>query len=168
MQLAQASSHLHNPPVLPIGAGSCRGRSVSRVALAPSRERRAFGRALDGDLCAARGCPAWRTAWPDLAGAVIGAALRLRHWAADAGQLTGARRRARRASARRGAAGRRPTVDGWPIAHSALPSGDSVRQSRTPDEIVPTAADPALGPDGWRAAGVPLKGCRESLTKPCG
>ena len=38
--------------------GSCRGRSVSRVALAPSRQRRALGRALDDDLCAATGCPA--------------------------------------------------------------------------------------------------------------
>ena len=40
-----------------VGAGTCRGRSVSRVALAPSR-RDALGRALDGDLCAARECPA--------------------------------------------------------------------------------------------------------------
>jgi hypothetical protein len=35
---------------------------------------------------------------------------------AGAGQLTGVRRRARRASARQGAAGRRPTVRGWPTA----------------------------------------------------
>src|SRR6266704_3139164 len=33
-------------------------RAYSRVALAPSRERRTLGRALDGDLCAATGCPA--------------------------------------------------------------------------------------------------------------
>jgi hypothetical protein len=82
-----------SPPVLPIGVGSCQGRSQSRVTLAPSsvtaggRTSRVWSvlligaevlpwkisvkggacaiasatrprRALDGDLCAARGCPA--------------------------------------------------------------------------------------------------------------
>jgi hypothetical protein len=40
----------------------------------------------------------------------------LRHRLTGAGQLTGVRRRVRRASARQGAVGRRPTVRGWPTA----------------------------------------------------
>ena len=54
------------------------------------------------------------------AGSVTGNRYGLRHRPADAGQLTGVRRRARRASARQGAAGRRPTVSGLP---TALPLG---------------------------------------------
>ena len=54
------------------------------------------------------------------AGAVTGLRYGLCHRPAGAGQLTGVRRRARRASARQGAAGRRPTVRGWPTAPPLL------------------------------------------------
>jgi hypothetical protein len=47
----------------------------------------------------------------------------LNHRPAGAGQLTGARRSARRASARQGAAGRRHTVCGWPTAPPLLAHG---------------------------------------------
>ena len=97
---------------------------MSRVALAPSRQRRALGRALDGDLCAARGCPARRTAPVRLRRrGHRGRRYGLSHRPAGAGQLTGVRRRARRASARQGAAGRRPTVGEWPTAPSACGHG---------------------------------------------
>ena len=57
-----------------------------------------------------------RTAQSDYASAVTGQRYGLSHRPAGAGHLTGVRRRARRASARQGAAGRRPTVGGLPTA----------------------------------------------------
>ncbi len=99
---------LGSTPVLLIGAGACRGRSQSGVALAPS-EGRALGRALDGDLCSARECPARggrpgqfsraRSPWVRCCGNCL---------AAGAGVLTWWRRRAQRAPARQGAACRPP------------------------------------------------------------
>ena len=85
-----------------------------------------------------------RTARSDYAGAVTGQRYGLRHRPAGAGQLTGVRRRARRASARQGAAGRRPTVRGWPTAPPLWPWWRSVCQSRIlPDDFALAAPDPA-------------------------
>jgi len=77
---------------------------------------------------------------------------------AGAGQLTGVRRRARRASARQGAAGRRPTVPAWPTALRSWPRVPlSSPVTHFAHDYALTALDPAPGPDGWRAAGAPLK-----------
>ena len=104
-----------------------------------------------------------RTARPDQAAAVTGQRYGLRHRPAGAGQLTGVRRRARRASARQGAAGRRPTVCGWPTAPRSGRWWRSVCQSRIlPDDFALAAPIRPGGPDGWRAAGAPLKPYRRS------
>jgi hypothetical protein len=140
--------------VLPIGAGSCRGRSVSRVALAPSRERRGATcerRALDGDLCAATGCPA-RGGRPGQMtqarspGSVTG----LCHRPAGAGELTGVRRRARRAPARQGPAGRRATVCGCPALFRSGPWWRSAASQAFPGWPGAGAFDPARRA-GWLA-----------------
>ena len=89
-----------------------------------------------------------RTARSDSAGAVTGRRYGLSHGPAGAGHLTGVRRRARRASARQGAAGRRPTVRGWltaPPLLAIVALGLSV--THIPDGYALTAADPAQRPD---------------------
>ena len=101
---------------------------------------------LDGDLCAATGCPARGGRPGQITQARSpGSVTALRHRPAGAGQLTGVRRRARRASARRGAAGRRPTVRrlGPPLP-LLWPWWRSVRQSR-------------ILPDGSRAVLRPIR-----------
>ena len=120
--------------------GSCRGRSVSRWSA--RSEARTYD--LDGDLCAATGCPA-RGGRPGQirrrghARGVTACAAGLRVRA----RLTGVRRRARRASARQGAAGR-PTIRSCPTAPRSGPGWRSVCQSRIhPDGSAPTASDPA-------------------------
>ena len=111
----EASRH---SPVLLIGAGSCRARLVSRWS-ARSEARTCD---LDGDLCAATGCPArGGTAWSDCAGAVTGQRYGLSHRPASAGQLTGVRRRARRASARAGRG--RPPPHSPRLAHRSAALG---------------------------------------------
>ena len=68
----------------------------------------------------------------------------LSHRPAGAGQLTGVRRRARRASARQGAAGRRPTVRGWPTAPLLLAMvAFGLPVTHSPDDYALAAADPA-------------------------
>ena len=69
----------------------------------------------------------------------------LSHRPAGAGQSTGVRRRARRASARQGAAGRRPTVGELPQLSCPGPGGTAIGQSRDlPDEDALTAARSGL------------------------
>ncbi len=87
--------------------------------------------------------------------------------AAGAGELTGVRRRARRASARRGAAGRRPTVGKLPTALPLCAGTALASRSHAffPMAFVLATADPAPGPDGWRAEGAPLKPWRK-LSQP--
>jgi hypothetical protein len=91
------------------------------------------------------------------AGAVTGERYGSGHRPAGAGQLTGVRRRARRASARRGAAGRRPTVCGRLFTPLLASDGARVLHTHFPGWLRAAASDPALRPDGWRAAGAPLK-----------
>ena len=91
------------------------------------------------------------------AGAVTGERYGLSHWPAGAGQLTGVRRRARRASARQGAAGRRPTVHGCPSLTRSGPVvalGLPVTHSLGGHALLRPSG---RRPDGWRAAGAPLK-----------
>ena len=64
-----------------------------------------------------------RTARSDCAGAVTGQRYGPGHRPTGAGQLTGVRRRARRASARQGAAGRRPAVVRLPTAPALARGG---------------------------------------------
>jgi hypothetical protein len=95
-------------PVLLIGAGSCRERSASRVCDCASN-RRALGRALDGDLCSARECPA-RGGRPGYFSRSRSPRARCggNCLPAGAGLLTWWRRCAQRAPARQGAACRPP------------------------------------------------------------
>jgi hypothetical protein len=82
----------------------------------------------------------------------------LSHRLAGAGELTGVRRRVRRASARQGAAGRRPTVGGLPTAlplWSVVALGVPV--THFPRGLALLRPIRPGGPDGWRAAGAPLK-----------
>jgi hypothetical protein len=86
------------------------------------------------------------------------------HRPAGAGQLTGVRHRARRASARQGAAGRRPTVRGRPSLTRSGPwwaRGLPVTHSLVAKRC---CARQAVGRTGWRAAGAPLMTVKKILT----
>ena len=162
----QAWAYPRSFPVLLIGAevlpgkisvkgGACAIASATRPAGAPLTvifaRRQDARREEDGPV--------------RYAGAVTGERYGLRHRPAGAGQLTGVRRRARRASARQGAAGRRPTVRGCPpllrSGHGGARSASHAFSPMTSRSLRPIRPG---GPDGWRAAGAPLMTVKKILT----
>ena len=108
---------LRSSPVLPAGAGFLPDKIITQEWRLRHPKDASAASALDCDLRRATGLPGpRRTARSDYTAAVTGQRYGLGRRPAGAGELTGVRRGARRASARKGAAGRRPTVQGWPTA----------------------------------------------------
>ena len=170
-----------------VGAGSCGGRSVSRVAesraVRPPDRRQGLpwkitvqsgakrrpkdasvASALDGDLCAARECPARggrpgqfsrsRSPWVRCCGNCL---------PAGAGLLTWWRRRAQRAPARQGSACRPPGVGAVPADPVRLWHSSRV-SSRYPSVVSRSRVRTGQGRTAWRAEGVPLMTVKKVLT----